>query len=616
MTQSKRSPRDSKGWRSGVGRPRRWSRGGRLLLSMSLLAAAGCLEEGMALPGPATAGADPDGWGGPGPEPADPRLDPVLSGHAVPGQIVVRYRDIEGRKRARSRATLHGTRELRALRSLPFELRAVEPGEPLEDAVRRLSSDPDVLSAEPNARVYALGMERLAEPAGTEAGPDAAAGGDAHRGYQWHMDQIGVEDGWAWSRGSGATVAVVDTGVNPDGEDTPIGLIAGRDVVGGDDDARDDNGHGTHVAGTIAQASDNGLGVVGVAPDVTLLPVKVLDRYGSGSAYDVAEGIEWAVDQGADVINLSLGASSSSTVEQQAIRYAYDHGAVVIAASGNSGAGQLDYPARYSETISVGATRVDESVTSYSNRGTGLDLVAPGGDTGVDQDGDGYTDGVLQETFDRGTWGYYFMDGTSMAAPHVAGAAAIAVALGATGGPEEVREILSVSARDIGAAGYDTTSGHGILDVGTMAAAAAAAGGGGGGGGPTDADGDGHDAGADCDDSDPAVHPGATETCDGVDDDCDGTVDEGCGGEDGTPPVITGVTVGRAGGRMRVRWTTDEPADSAIAFTGYGSRTQADLVTSHQLTLAIRPSQTYEFWVSSTDVAGNASEAGPFVSAP
>ena len=288
---------------------------------------------------------------------------------------------------------------------------------------------------------------------------------DPYRSYQWHLDDVGAPAAWDLGQtGQGTIVAVIDTGVAAGGSDGFASLLDGYDFVDDDSNADDEHGHGTHVAGTIAQATNNGIGGAGVAPDASILPVRVLGPDGSGYTSDVVAGILWAVAEGADVINLSLGSTSASTAEELALAAAVEAGVLVVAATGNDGFdSSLNYPAAYDDALAVAAVDAAGERTWYSNAGSGVDLAAPGGDTSVDLNNDGYGDGVLQETRSGGQWGYYFFQGTSMATPHVAGAAALLMGAGASA--EEARELLQDSAVDRGEAGLDTEYGHGLIDV-------------------------------------------------------------------------------------------------------------------------------------------------------
>ncbi len=322
---------------------------------------------------------------------------------------------------------------------------------------------------------------------------------DTYFAYQWHLmdhgmtsvnavSNFGVQapEAWSTANGSGAVVAVVDTGVAyenfggfaqaPDLANTSF--TPGYDFVNNDTHANDDEGHGTHVTGTIAQSTNNNLGTAGVAYGATIMPVKVLDSSGSGAISWVASGIIYAADNGADVINLSLGGGASTTL-QSAVDYAWSQGAVVVAATGNSGASSISYPARYTNAIAVGATDFAGNRSYYSQYGTGIDVTAPGGDVTADLNGDGYGDGVLQQTIGTSvtSFGYYFYQGTSMATPHAAGVAALIKSANPSLNNAQIRSILESTCVDRGAAGYDTTYGYGIVDA---AAAVAAAGGGGG----------------------------------------------------------------------------------------------------------------------------------------
>jgi len=350
-------------------------------------------------------------------------------------------------------------------------------GEGVEQALARIRGEAGVEYVEPNYLAYAqfTPNDPLYSP------------------FQWHLDNpvnggINVESAWDISTGAGVTVAVVDTGVAyenngsaykraPDFANTLF--VAGYDFVNNDTHPNDDEGHGTHVAGTIAQSTNNNLGVAGIAHGASIMPIKVLNSAGSGSYADIADGIRFAADNGADIINMSLGGSSGSQTLQDAVAYAYGKGVIIVAAAGNDGTSNILYPAAYnSYVIAVGATRYDEALAPYSSHGAGLDIVAPGGDLNVDQNGDSYGDGVVQQTFvpscggrwwrqtcTYGNFGYYLYQGTSMATPHVAGVAALVISNGNASTPDDVRAALENSADDLGAAGWDSTYGHGLLNA-------------------------------------------------------------------------------------------------------------------------------------------------------
>ena len=291
----------------------------------------------------------------------------------------------------------------------------------------------------------------------------ASAPNDPYFEHQWHMKNLNVTEAWTVTKGRGVVVAVIDTGVSKN-EDGFFELLPGQDFVDNDSDASDQNGHGTHVAGTIGQRSNNGIGVAGVAPEVSILPVRVLDANGSGSNTWVANGILWAVDHGANVINLSLGSPMNSEAVADACAYAYEQGVTVVAATGNDGFTDfIGFPAALDTTIAVGSVDLANKIAFYSNQGQQIDLVAPGGDTTTDSDGNGLSDGVLQETIMNGQWSYYALQGTSMATPHVAGVAALVYANGVHD-PDAIRSILNSTAKDLGPSGRDNTFGHGLVD--------------------------------------------------------------------------------------------------------------------------------------------------------
>lgn len=298
--------------------------------------------------------------------------------------------------------------------------------------------------------------------------------------YQWNLKDeseggINAEMAWSVSTGDNVVVAVLDTGIAyskfkkyslaPDLSGTSF--VSGYDFINNDNKPNDDEGHGTHVAGTIAQTTNNALGVAGVAYNASLMPVKVLNGQGSGSYSTIASGIYYAADNNADVINMSLGGPSESQVLLEALEYAYNEGVTIVAATGND-AGVVGYPAAYDDfVIAVGATRYDKELAGYSNFGPEVDIVAPGGDTDVDQNNDGYGDGILQNTFGNhpGDFGYYFYQGTSMATPHVAGTAALLISNDPSLSPAQVQSALQDTAIDLGATGRDDFYGHGLVDA-------------------------------------------------------------------------------------------------------------------------------------------------------
>jgi serine protease len=267
--------------------------------------------------------------------------------------------------------------------------------------------------------------------------------------YQWHLDQVNMPQAWTRSQGEGVVVAIVDTGVTPVEDLQGTEFVPGWNFVDNTPDARDDHGHGTHVAGTIAQTTHNGVGVAGIAYRARIMPIKVLSAGGSGSVAGIAEGIQWATDHGARVINMSLGGPFYSQVLAKAVRYAHERGVVVVCAAGNDGRGKVSYPAANAGALAVAATQFDETTTFYSNWGKEIAVAAPGGNTRLDQNGDGLPDGVLQNTVTPGQidkQDYLLFMGTSMAAPHVAGVAALLVSAGVRD-PAEVQRLLEQTAR-------------------------------------------------------------------------------------------------------------------------------------------------------------------------
>ena len=300
------------------------------------------------------------------------------------------------------------------------------PASEVASLVSRIAADPRVEAAEP------AGIAKMLWT------PNAPKYGE-----QWHMKRAAPEKAWEYACGEGVTVSVVDTGIACyDAEGFMKGtVLAGTTCVPGynfvakNEIAADDQGHGTHVAGTIAQTTNNGVGVAGLAHCAKLMPVKVLSARGWGTMADVAEGIRWSADHGAQVINLSLGAPMKSKVVENAVNHAIKKGVVVVAAAGNSGR-SVGWPAAYPGVIAVSATDKNDSIAWFSSRGPEVAIGAPGV-------------GVTQQTICEAgknkceQWGVF--NGTSMASPHVAGAAALLVGQGVTN-PDSVKAILQATA--------------------------------------------------------------------------------------------------------------------------------------------------------------------------
>src|SRR5262245_13732292 len=413
---------------------------------------------------------------------------PMKKGAARPGELIVKFRAgadelAEERALREVRPAAARRASTRGLYLLSFADDASVP-----EAMDRLSGMAEVEFAERNG-LLRKSQARTFHP------------NDQVFRFQWNMRQIGAERTWGIQQGRRTVgVAVIDTGIAyedyldpltgrqfrkaPDWGDTPF--LPGFDFVGTtvggvkvrDSHPNDDEGHGTHVASTIAEAANNNLGVTGLAFGVSLMPIKVLDREGVGSFLDVAEGIDFATNfsQGETrirVINMSLGGAGSSATVTQAIDRAVAAGIVVVASAGNDGRGQIDFPAAHPSVIAVGAVDAQKARATYSNFGHELSVVAPGGDCRRDTDADGFVDCVFQQTLDPDflqvgrydTFCYCGLQGTSQASPHVAALAALLLSQGFTD-PAAVKAAIEKTAERLGGApedGRNDTFGSGLI---------------------------------------------------------------------------------------------------------------------------------------------------------
>lgn len=271
-----------------------------------------------------------------------------------------------------------------------------------------------------------------------------------YKPYQWDLPLIKTNLGWNITKGSSdVIIAVVDTGVDTNHSDLKNKLVSGYNAINPELPPNDDVGHGTHVAGVIGASTNNQEGIAGMTWNNPIMPVKVLDNSGAGSSYSVAEGIIWAADHGAKVINLSLGNYAQGAFLHDAIRYAYDKDVVIVAATGNDNTNQPGYPAAYPEVFSVSATDQNEAKASYSNYGDYVDVVAPGTS--------------IASTYPNNQ--YAALSGTSMACPHVTALAGLIRSANPALSNVQVYDIMRQSVKDLGPSGKDNYFGYGQIDV-------------------------------------------------------------------------------------------------------------------------------------------------------
>lgn len=434
------------------------------------------------------------------PDPPSISLDPRALRPARPvadGHVVVRFApEMPDWQRRQIVSAAGGAGYRRARRDI-FARVDVADGDSVAALLARLQGIPGVVSAEADPLCWAPAGRVTIAPAAAAA-PAAADFTDPLFPFQWTLHRIRLAEAVERDStgGDGVIVAVLDTGVAFGGGGAfparrgidldGARFLPGLDLVDGgppfDEGSGSANpaaprfGHGTFVASQIAAGVNNGVSGAGVAPRVTILPVRVLGRDGSGTISDVAEGIDFAVAQGAKVINMSLGGSEGTSFLEAAVRRAAAAGVILVAAAGNEAAdpdppADVAFPARYPEVIAVGASTFADRRADYSNPGANLEIMAPAGENASQDVGDGLPDGAVAPSFVHNfpapgetLYSTFVGNGTSFAAPQVAGGIALLVALGVDD-PEVLRDLLEITDRDLAAAGFDDDTGHGLLDL-------------------------------------------------------------------------------------------------------------------------------------------------------
>ncbi len=370
----------------------------------------------------------------------------------VPGRLLVQFTPETSEE---EKAALHERLGAEVIDEIPtLNIQILRVPEDTTSMVFAYQAEPAVRFAEPDYTARILGW-----PDGPVLPAEALAAvqenlarhpNDPRFPDMWNLAKIRAEQGWDISVGSpDVIIAVIDTGADASHPDLQGKLLPAYDFVNGDNDPADDQGHGTHVAGTAAAATDNGIGIAGVAWEVKIMPVKALSSSGAGAHSWIANAIVWATDHGADVINMSLGGPYTSATMREAVNYAWNHGVVIVAAAGNGNTSNPTYPAAYENVIGVAATDLNDQRAGFSNYGSYISVASPGV-------------GILSTV--RGN-GYQAWSGTSMATPHVAGLAALLKSIHPDWTNVQIRQAIEESAIDLGTPGWDAIYGYGRIDI-------------------------------------------------------------------------------------------------------------------------------------------------------
>lgn len=391
-----------------------------------------------------------------------PGPDPVAKGEYKPGEVLVKFETGVASTAVQQRLERTDATRVRYLYGSDVQIWEVPIGQEMA-TVEQLKADPSVAFAQPNYLYRVLTV------------PD-----DPGYGHQWAHPLLGSPGAWDITTGSAAvTIAIIDTGIDGTHPDLADKIVPGFDFVARDGDPQDGHGHGTHVAGIAAATSNNSAGVAGLDWQARIMAVRVLDEYGVGWDSDIAEGIRWAYQNGAKVLNLSLGGPGYSQAMQDAINAAHDAGSLVVAAMGNCRAydpyacptpNPSTYPAAYENVFAVAATNRADAFAYYSQYGSHCDIAAPGGEMSYLHDPDGIYSTMptypvyLTTQFPNFSTSYDYLQGTSQATPHVAALAALVWSVNTSLTPEEVQDIIQTTAVDLGKPGWDLDYGYGRIN--------------------------------------------------------------------------------------------------------------------------------------------------------
>jgi thermitase len=508
----------------------------RLIASLAALTLVGCASPTQQAPAPQLGETvDPQGA-----FTVEPARQFKVTSFAVTDRVVVRFKAGHEKK-----AVGRGSWK-RAMGLERTHVFSVANATERDALLAELAKNPDVEVAEPDYIMQA-----------------SALSNDPSVGSQWSLPKIQADAGWTQTAGlTGPLVAVVDSGVDYNHPDLAGKVVKGQDFVNNDADPMDDQGHGTHCAGVIAATTNNGVGVAGMTTGSKILAVKVLAKDGSGSTSAIADGNLYAARQGAKVISLSLGGPGQSSVLKSAVDQAVAAGAVVVVAAGNDGSTVVNYPAGYDNVIAVGATTSADARASFSQYGTWVDIAAPG-------------DKILS-TINGNRYSY--MSGTSMAAPHVAGAAALVRTKVPNYTVAQVRQALETTGDPV--TGFSANPALRRLNVAKALGVAST---------PTPAP-----------TATPA--PAATPT----------PVATPAPARDVTAPVISNMVATNVGSSSAtIAWTTNEPADGQVQFglnSSFGRATAIATArtTGHGINLYnLNRGTTYYYRTWSRDAAGN-----------